>query len=485
MAQVKKYAFDDIQEELVDSITLLLPCRRFYIGYSVSTKRAFSIVDEFMLRLLRVTDGMRVEQIQDYFGFTILELQSTLDPLIENGLIIRMGDRFILSKAGENLFEASGNEQPRITKIELQDDSFTLDYVSFMPAPFKNLSTWFGDLRVGLDALVEISVNTVKDSSQSASAARSSFARNWIDFLEAKHGRSALTERKWELYKTEYVRPADKYLLPVSVSSVVNMSADCSTLLKPYEAEKIGPSHERIVQVIMEEARKVAEGEDLPALETITSWISPSALDRYWRFGVFQFEEYIGSVVAAENELSDEKGIYVFGASYIERNASIILDCVKNAVKTSRLRKKKDDSNPVAVECIWVRPSRASWGRTVLFHEFVERLRQVVEAETSVELILSLAQNTANTDHRHGEQGLRAPIKAYSKCMDNLLTFRSSEIPENVEIILIRGWGVMVLAHGLKPVNSLMVCPIGYFTASREAAAEMEARLHLDRWTSL
>src|SRR3546814_2013459 len=71
---------------LVDAIDFQIPCRRFTIKANVTRDRQMPVVDEFVLRLLRVVQRISGQRLAGYFGFTAREMESVLLELVERGL---------------------------------------------------------------------------------------------------------------------------------------------------------------------------------------------------------------------------------------------------------------------------------------------------------------------------------------------------------------------------------------------------------------
>jgi hypothetical protein len=95
---------DDLRALPVDCFDFLVPCRRFSIRSNVTRDRQMPVVDEFVLRLIHVTERISIERLQGFFGFSQAEMEIVLLDLQADGLIAVADDFISLTAAANALF---------------------------------------------------------------------------------------------------------------------------------------------------------------------------------------------------------------------------------------------------------------------------------------------------------------------------------------------------------------------------------------------
>ncbi|MDU3047219.1 hypothetical protein, partial [Bradyrhizobium sp.] len=104
----------DADRILVDTTGFRIPCRRFSFVLNVSRDRRLPVVDEFVLRLLKMFDRIPVQRLRRFFGFSVREMEVVLKDLGARGHILLDGDLVSLDPAAEELFSSSSDGMPRI-----------------------------------------------------------------------------------------------------------------------------------------------------------------------------------------------------------------------------------------------------------------------------------------------------------------------------------------------------------------------------------
>lgn len=72
---------------------LRLPCRAFRISYKVAETGDFTLTNEFLLRLLRLLDGLPETSMSEFFGFTTDETQFIVNLVEDRGFTQRKNGR--------------------------------------------------------------------------------------------------------------------------------------------------------------------------------------------------------------------------------------------------------------------------------------------------------------------------------------------------------------------------------------------------------
>ncbi|MDU0959188.1 MAG: hypothetical protein E7A86_29100, partial [Bradyrhizobium sp.] len=120
----------DADRILVDTTGFRIPCRRFSFVLNVSRDRRLPVVDEFVLRLLKMFDRIPVQRLRRFFGFSVREMEVVLKDLGARGHILLDGDLVSLDPAAEELFSSSSDGMPRIVSIETWNETVSFDMVA-------------------------------------------------------------------------------------------------------------------------------------------------------------------------------------------------------------------------------------------------------------------------------------------------------------------------------------------------------------------
>lgn len=463
----EQYAFGEDEIEVLDSITFLVPCRAFTIGYCISEERRFGVVDEFLMRLVHIAGSLRFEQIQEYFGFSVLEMQKVLEPLLRERALERDGDVFRIGSAGAECFQGSDDEIPRITVVESREDSFRMDLISYMPAPFENIARMVGEKKIRPKLLWEVDIPPSEEPRSSVEVAKQAFNRSWIQFLEDKGQYGKMKKAGLVLYKTDYASTGDRYMLPVRSVSVIGKTGVTDRQFLPYKTPLEQETREALFRAIAEEIRTSHADVNYDALRALgnisgSKWFDSLMVDGPG-FKMFQFiKEFI-----EQPWVFKEGCTFIFGSSYIERNLSLVLDTVK---ELNRKHGEKAQSTGTKLEAsplvlTWIRPQLPGWGRSELLFEGVGRIREAARYQGRLAFSCRLAENRAvgSPASRRGPD-----LHWYGDHFDEVMTFRSGEVPSELEIVLVHDHAVMVIVYSLCMGPGGTVFPVGFFSQDEE-----------------
>ena len=95
-----------------------IPCRRFLIRANVSRDRRLSVVDEFVLRGLKLSEHVPVRRLAAYFGFSSSEMETVLADLVSGGLVTVEGDSARLHLSAHEHFRGSEDGAPRVVEVD-------------------------------------------------------------------------------------------------------------------------------------------------------------------------------------------------------------------------------------------------------------------------------------------------------------------------------------------------------------------------------
>jgi hypothetical protein len=385
---------------------------------------------------------------------------------------------FRIGPAGAVCFQGESDEIPRLTAIEAREDNFRMDLVCYQPAPFENIARLIQEAGIRPRMLWEIPIpSSPEESGSSVNNAKNSFNRSWIDFLEDKGYYTKMKKAGMSLYKTDYVACGERYMLPVRCVELMRKTSVFERQFLPFQKQVDQERREGIFRAIAEQFRLASPGFDPDGLEFIAE-VTQSALFRSFciegkGFKTFHF---IKAFVAQNQALSDAECVFLFGASYIERNIEIVVDCLRALSRKAGaddMGAPKNEANRKAlpVELIWLRPQLPGWGRTEKFFEGLEKLKSAARHHGRLKLSCKLVENRATTVKRGFEP---VQLRNYDEHFDSLMTLRSDRIPPRIEVILVKGCGVMVISHSVIVSQGGSILPVGFYSESEVILERLE-----------
>src|SRR5260370_12008424 len=88
----------------VRSFGFNIPCRRFLISANVTRDRRLPVVDEFVLRTLKLCESVPVKRLGAYFGFSNSEADAVVGDLVNRSLVIVECDSASLHPSAQQMF---------------------------------------------------------------------------------------------------------------------------------------------------------------------------------------------------------------------------------------------------------------------------------------------------------------------------------------------------------------------------------------------
>ena len=90
-----------------------VPCRRFVLTSNIARDRRLSLVDEFVLRILKATEKLPAARLGAFLGFTPGETFTVVADLQNRGLLSLTGQDVDLAPAAHELFRGAAHGAPR------------------------------------------------------------------------------------------------------------------------------------------------------------------------------------------------------------------------------------------------------------------------------------------------------------------------------------------------------------------------------------
>ena len=132
---------DIVGPTTVCSFGFNIPCRRFLIRANVTRDRRLPVVDEFLLRALKLCEDVPVRRLATYFGFTSAEAETVISDLTAAGLVTVEGDSVRLHPSAQDLFRGFEDGAPRVVEVDSWVVRLWFDLVSKnMAAPDRSRS---------------------------------------------------------------------------------------------------------------------------------------------------------------------------------------------------------------------------------------------------------------------------------------------------------------------------------------------------------
>src|SRR5262249_51379333 len=107
-----------------------VPCRRFLLTANVTRDRRLPIVDEFVLRTLKLCEPVAVKRLAAFFGFSAAESEIVVGDLVGRGLVVVEGDDVSLHPSAHDHFRGSVDGAPHIVEVDSWVDRLWFDLVS-------------------------------------------------------------------------------------------------------------------------------------------------------------------------------------------------------------------------------------------------------------------------------------------------------------------------------------------------------------------
>ena len=116
---------------MIERIYFGLPFKKYKIRAFTTRDTLMPIVDEYILRLAYVLNGVSLKTLKVFFGFTSEELSIVLSKLVTRGFVNLFEDKVILTPFAKNTFNSSASEIPTFVKVEERNYEPTFESTSF------------------------------------------------------------------------------------------------------------------------------------------------------------------------------------------------------------------------------------------------------------------------------------------------------------------------------------------------------------------
>jgi hypothetical protein len=329
----------------VRSFGFNIPCRRFLIRANVTRDRRLPVVDEFVLRALKLGEEIPVRRLATYFGFTAAETETVMADLKGSGLVTLEGDTARLHLSAHEHFRGSEDGAPRVVDVESWVERLWFDLVS------KNIAV--PDRMRSARNLIDIRPASMARDLP-ASYARKAFEGSFAEYLRrvrriANPDRFALysvSEAVAERFGSLVFRMDEDLVFdpePRLRPNLIAIEAEDMARFKPLAAAMLDAY--RSLNWMESSAAALADFSGLSGETTVTD-----AYDGTPRFDLARWL----SLNPAKTKPDRQN---LVGASYIRRNVDFLVNLIENhpASPSSVEASKKS-------EIVWYRPGGSGWG---------------------------------------------------------------------------------------------------------------------------
>jgi hypothetical protein len=436
----------------VNVIELRLPCRSFRINYKVAEAGEFSLTTEFLLRLLRLVDGLPETSVSEFFGFTNDETSFVIDFVESQGFARRMNGKVNLTEAGHRLFIAG--EEPALFEVNAKQERFEFDLVSFAPAD---------SFRVLDDFEFQLPELSLPDTASGNHMAPRVFDAFKKYFQEIRMKRGGTRLEKQSLYTVDEVQAEQRFssVVPVTLSVRVDEPEYPEASLVHWRSGTELEDRGAVVLSCANFAKEIKFGPhqlSRDAVEVLSN-VAPIQLMGLHKSGILNAAGFFKAAVKQAGELRiDRPTVRVVGHLWTDANRLRFASAMRYAMTKS--------GGAPAMQ-FWLRPSVPHWGITKRVAEILAAVtRQFNEA--SEPTAISVRSVMAGDDRRH------VPFK---HVFNSVINMPPREFPSGLEMFLVPGHIAYVAVH--TPIRSPegYPVPLGVLSFDPEVVARAQASL--------
>lgn len=440
---------------VIESYGYSVPCRRFTVFANVTRDQGLPMVDEFILRLLRLFERLPAQRLGDYLGFSSIELEATLSDLVARGLVI-VGDNYLeLHPNTDPMFQvATVDGAPQMTAIEEWVEGVWFDLVSRnMMRPERSRSTAH---------LLSVKVDKIALDMPAAYASKA-FEENFVDYV--RNIRRVRNPDRLGLYSVSGVEPGRFGYVALRAHDELTLDPEprLNRVLPDFTVDQ----YTRFRPLM--EALYASSNDLRQQPATKAGWADFARLT-----GLKPFQDYIRadrwldihawlSLCRKTNQVSDFT--LLVGAPYLDRNVATFALALERVLT---MRRSADIPNHL--EIIWLRPGGTAWGRTLDLPDAIQAIENSVrpfrpKAGKAVTKLVTPADLALDL-HR-----------GFTRIFDFGLPKSQQGLNSAIEIVLVRGIGAMVgVRAAVSSTTTISICAI---TTSLRAVRSIDSILHL------
>ncbi|WFU55727.1 hypothetical protein QA639_40375 [Bradyrhizobium pachyrhizi] len=416
----------------IDTTGFRIPCRKFAFALNVSRDRRFPVVDEFVLRVLRLLGEVPVRRLRSYFGFSSRELEIVLSDLVARGHVVLSGENVSLHAAAEELFSSAEDELPRIVSIEPWNETVSFDMVA------SNLLS--AESPYATRHFVEVKAST-SASQTPIRYAEEAFSRSFRDYVRNLKG--IKDADGIHLYSISHVEPKGYGWSSYKTTDYLTLSSDLRIEtdfgIQPDKFAALRPLIEGISAAknslrISQRDRNVAGFVDRLFGNTRFS-------QRLDNGPFFQLRQWLDAETPTEG--MEGRTRPVLGSLYLPDNVTAFLALAE----IGRLVERGPDGSQ---RLIWGRPGGTAWGATPDLSASVARFKDAVRsAGQSASAVMCDLQETPLD-----------VLRKFRNVFDEAYAISARGVPGSLEFLRVGN----VLGFSVRVAVAAGSVPVGYIT---------------------
>ena len=434
---------------LVDTVGFRIPCRRFSFVLNVSRDRRLPVVDEFVLRLLRMFERIPIQRLRTFFGFSVREMEIVLSDLVARGHVLLEGEFASLQPAADELFSSSGDGMPRMVSVETWNETVSFDMVASTILP--------SERSYGSRHLIEV-IPSALSKEVPRRFAEEAFTSNFRDFVRNKKGTGDADSI--HLYSIGHVEPKGYGWSTYRTSDFLDLS----------EGPKIDIDYGvrienfvsfRLLLEGMSSARKAqfSPVPDFPTLQFVDALFGDTRFSKFLRRrdGYFDIERWIEREQPTGTPQST-RGIV--GSIYLPDNTGAI----------AYLAARQKFSTEKSFEIIWARSAGTAWGASPDLSTSIAALRNAVRGEEGERSVTSMLLDIHGTD--------KEIMGRFRHLFERGRSMRSRSLPASLEFVKAGATLAFTVRVAITPGSTL---PIGFATTDARMIDRFEKAVGLER----
>lgn len=449
---------------ILNEVIFSLPCKTFFVDYSVSKKRTLPVVKEFVIRYIFTLESVSANTISTFFGFNSYELLNVLEDLKEESLIVWEENEIRLSRYALDRFEEAGNDgTPRFFEVTDKFETVTFDLM------FYRLITHRTDAHNSLNAIeVSLKENAYKKTTVKASRA---FNNQFGTFLEDQLQIDPLND--WmDLYKINSIIPKDDRMLSLRIKLFVNSDAP-NRLRTEYvddwlvDWDKSGEILGEVQKTLGEDKGPSVTGAQAREIEEYCDLTEDPTLRKFINGESYDIDSLL-QLMAENSDLIDSNTRLIVGNLYLQENTNLFHSMLDEIVG--------EDNKVQSHGAIWsVDPDRKMWGRSSDMAYFVKKMKSRFDERFKpgeISLCLSAPSHRIARSYRDQYWRAEAAFQGVNS------TFGGSQ----TELFLIPETILVTIFHIIDERFGNQTIPIGYVTTDANRIERVSNRL--TKWIS-
>jgi hypothetical protein len=425
-----------------------VPCRRFLIRANVSRDRRMPVVDEFILRALKLCERVPVRRLAAFFGFNEPETEAVLADMTAADLVVLDGDVAALHPSAYDLFRGEANDAPQVVEVDGWVDRLWFDLVS------RNMIA--SDRARPARHLIDIRPDDMARDLPIAYA-RKAFEENFAEYL--RKVRRLSNPDRFALYSVSEV-------IPERFGSVVlrgneDLVFDPNPSLKPnlleIETDELA-KYRPLANALNDAYRRLTRASPSAAgLAEFSRLVSDTSVtEAYGGTARFDLAQWLS--INSANTNAERQAL--IGASYINRNIDFFTKLIDRSPKQEaalQIGRKE-------IEILWFRPGGSAWGCSPELQEAIVALKVALR-------------------RKYGKIGVRTKLisprrdspRRFDRVFDEGYIAPAGYLSPSIEVVYIPGAGTMVLVS--VALSETVSAFVGYVATDAASIARIEQML--------